>query len=1003
MSTTQQSHHHPGGGKAKKAEASSEILDPSHGIVNSQKKANPTTGTCRQTGQSHRSSSPRDIVQRTREVPIAKKNELGGDQQLKMKSSLPKRQQLPSLRQSNESFISEELLETIIGAPRAAKPSEKEKLPKTTFAGALKEKKSGTIGMEKQEMQTMNTEKIKVSSSKAMHSSKWCSKKVQKKNLKPKRQQHPSLRQSNESFISEELLETIIGAPRAAKAPPEKSDGKSSNKMLLKTSDGADEGHTETETSCMSSQEQNRESLPGAFKEYLSAPTVAAGAHFSEYFGLDCSKSFTQSFTGDAHDKGKGAPTEYMMPSVLPFDAVLVPSSCDESSDSGRSSSDGDGWIHAVCNSSHHGESGYDVEKNRPQLPPMLPEHSVRTLLKDEDDENGITNKRTLLGVGLLMVALIVVLAVLLPIFAASSSSSGGASNTAWQAQDTENKSISGSPMTSLTTLQKIRIDGILKCTVGWEGEAGAATTFEGPLTRFEEHLCLAIGAALNVTVEFVRTSGNVDRFAVLANKTVDIASRVVTHTMQRQFQEPTSQRAFAFTVPYLYSGMQAGGDPTMVFNCAEKDFLHTSGGCEELRVCVMKSTSHLRVLKSMLPVRRMHLVLNEAEMFEAFMGGLCNVMAHEGHILAETVVRQAGYTGDYVIGDTLFTKEPLALVMRNDDAEFSDFVNAILMSLMVAELHSTTVFPTTISNVYPLEDGALNYQDAFRAAVGVGGNYGELFDRILAPYLQRQVVNQVRTFSKDVGDNGTGLLYAHPFGLLDVPPDNITYGPTLTTVLRRGYLRCGVIAQEQPGLAWWDDDDNNTVSSYVGMDTDYCKAMAASLFHGAYDSLEFVRLTNISDGAVRLHRQEVDVVAGAAWTLETDVREPTTGIGYSFSQPYFFSSNGEGNDSGAFCLMTRQDDHEWASLAYWTVAATVFAEEEGITSAVSIGMPEVLLFGERFKRLFRDVILSVGNYGEIYERNMEAFLPRQSPNTLNKSPNQGPQHFPAPGFLSLL
>ena len=97
--------------------------------------------------------------------------------------------------------------------------------------------------------------------------------------------------------------------------------------------------------------------------------------------------------------------------------------------------------------------------------------------------------------------------------------------------------------------------------------------------------------------------------------------------------------------------------------------------------------------------------------------------------------------------------------------------------------------------------------------------------------------------------------------------------------------------------------------------------------------------------------------------------------------------------------MATRQEDHDWSSLVFWVVEATIHAEENDIKQNTSIQMPEVMLFGNDYNRLLRDVILTVGNYGEIYKRNVESHMPRSGRNTLNLPPFFGPQHYVAPGL----
>jgi hypothetical protein len=151
------------------------------------------------------------------------------------------------------------------------------------------------------------------------------------------------------------------------------------------------------------------------------------------------------------------------------------------------------------------------------------------------------------------------------------------------------------------------------------------------------------------------------------------------------------------------------------------------------------------------------------------------------------------------------------------------------------------------------------------------------------------------------------------------------------------------------------------------------------------------------TDGYVQLCKGTVDVVAGATLTQENNVREPTTGEGYAFSQPYIY---GYSQEEDNFCLATKQDDHDFAIFAYWTVAATIYVEEQGINQTVSNRVPEVLLWGQELNRCFRDPVLTLGSYADIYSRNVESLIPRGGRNELNVYPNLGPQHYIVPGFI---
>lgn len=97
-------------------------------------------------------------------------------------------------------------------------------------------------------------------------------------------------------------------------------------------------------------------------------------------------------------------------------------------------------------------------------------------------------------------------------------------------------------------------------------------------------------------------------------------------------------------------------------------------------------------------------------------------------------------------------------------------------------------------------------------------------------------------------------------------------------------------------------------------------------------------------------------------------------------------------------CVATVQKDQQWSSFVQLVVSSLFYAEEQGITQATANQMPVVNMFGTTFKRMFRDAIFAVGNYGELYDRSTEEYLSRSAtPNMLNS--DSGPQLAAMPGL----
>jgi hypothetical protein len=108
------------------------------------------------------------------------------------------------------------------------------------------------------------------------------------------------------------------------------------------------------------------------------------------------------------------------------------------------------------------------------------------------------------------------------------------------------------------------------------------------------------------------------------------------------------------------------------------------------------------------------------------------------------------------------------------------------------------------------------------------------------------------------------------------------------------------------------------------------------------------------------------------------------------------YTISGKRVSKDPLALVTKQDDAQWADFVYWIVGATFYAEENGITRATASEMPSTSLFGPLLQDMLKDAIRGVGNYGEIYQRNLEAFIARSGLNELNQG---GALFYPLPGF----
>ena len=527
--------------------------------------------------------------------------------------------------------------------------------------------------------------------------------------------------------------------------------------------------------------------------------------------------------------------------------------------------------------------------------------------------------------------------------------------------------------------LEMIRERGYLRC--GVQGELDGFSILKAiddnntqRRVGFELDLCMAIAAAI-----FGGTSGDnherieavviasAERWTALANRSIDIITRTTTHTMERDIFQKNARSGFTFSVPFIYDGLSFGGIPPYPSECADK--LQVSGDdCNDLRICTFGDSTHFDVLSDLLPTSRLVVVNATYTRLDGFLAGQCNVMAGVSHEISEVVAIRAGYAGPYELGKAQFTKEPLALVTREDDMSWSHFVDLVLQALVEAEdqgvsQDSSSMFRSTV-NVHDLFGD--EFANMFVHAIESVGNYGEMYDRHIGPIVPRKAINAVNA-------NGTsGLMYAMPFGSPQEEGPGPDHGSVLDQVAKRGFLRCGIQV------------DRPILGTLNGLDAEFCRAVSSGLFSGVVDTIDFVDVNagNVS-GIEMLDNNELDLLAGFSARNSWWV---------SKSQPYYYNETAQ----DAAVLATHQDDPQWSDFVYWIVSAIIFAEEQDISSRNSNEMPGVELFGRDYERMLRDAILVVGNYGEIVSRVEGVSGPfRDGLNQLNNARPLGPQFYP--------
>jgi len=305
-----------------------------------------------------------------------------------------------------------------------------------------------------------------------------------------------------------------------------------------------------------------------------------------------------------------------------------------------------------------------------------------------------------------------------------------------------------------------------------------------------------------------------------------------------------------------------------------------------------------------------------------------------------------------------LLTKEPLAIVTRNNDREFSDIINWVVQALFYGEEQGLTKNSSLCQNYtnFTSPGSDLNFMNAVYCV----GNYGELISE----------VEQNHRGMNQINNGTTGMLYATPFGELENEDDDledidVTVGTLLDDIRKKGSLNCGVVVPDG------SDGEIATSDKLFGMSVEYCRTLAAALFDG--DS-KLVNLTTFSENDnssfVALNNGTIDVLAGGRVEKKHDFVSSLSVGGFVFSTPYYYGNESAEDDVSVFSLATREDDEIFSSFVNCVVLATIYAWENGIRREERKEMPLMSIFGSEFNWALRDAIYYSGSYDQIYTKN---------------------------------
>jgi len=313
-------------------------------------------------------------------------------------------------------------------------------------------------------------------------------------------------------------------------------------------------------------------------------------------------------------------------------------------------------------------------------------------------------------------------------------------------------------------TIDAVRERGYLSCGVN-DIPGFAIMDTRGHWDGFNVAFCRAVAAAvLNnpEAVDFVSAFSR-RRFEAIAGGDVDIVNANATWTLSR---EATWSLAIAAIIYYDGQGFIAHRE------------LGIDGvkGLTDQSVCVVEgTTTEANLIDLTRRGGRFDFEIEQRTTLDGawygFVGRQCDLFSIDRTVLYVLRAFQTSNPADYIVLDDTVSREPLALMVRDDDQAWLRIVRWTAFALVVAEEHGITAdaaranLPARDAEVRRLLGqqagiGALLGldDDWARRAIIAAGHYGELFDRTLGSDSPFDMTRGMNALWRD-----GGLIYAPP------------------------------------------------------------------------------------------------------------------------------------------------------------------------------------------------------------------------------------------------
>jgi general L-amino acid transport system substrate-binding protein len=316
----------------------------------------------------------------------------------------------------------------------------------------------------------------------------------------------------------------------------------------------------------------------------------------------------------------------------------------------------------------------------------------------------------------------------------------------------------------SAQTLDEVRSRGELRCGVVTGLVGFGAPDDTGRWEGFDVAFCRAVAAAVlgdEDAIEFIPTTG-VTRFEALSSGEIDVLARNTTYTFTRDVD-----LNFNFIGVNYYDGQG--------FMVPAELGVSSAMELDGATVCIQTGTTTELNLADFFRANELSYepvpVETNAEGQLQYVAGACDTYTTDISGLAATRATFEDPSAHVILPEVI-SKEPLGPVVRHGDDVWADINRWVLFALMDAEEHGITA-----DNVREMAEGGdtgnpdvnrlLGIEGELGAMFGLendwavraieaGGNYGELFERHLAPLGLERGLNALWTEG--------GLHYPMPF-----------------------------------------------------------------------------------------------------------------------------------------------------------------------------------------------------------------------------------------------